>query len=84
MNKLSFREIFVLAIIIGAMLCASACSTTSIVPRSVTIQVCDGHTPCSTYTIRVNNVEISTDALSELALKIINGLNGEAQCQQRE
>ena len=41
---------------------------------SVTTRVCEGDSPCKSYTVEVRNANITGDALSELSERIIAGI----------
>lgn len=75
-DQFSFKQIMI-------MMCTGAIIFLAfiglIMPRnesSVTTRICsDAETRCKVYTIEVNNADITGKALSDLAERIINGLN---------
>lgn len=75
-DQFSFKQIMI-------MMCTGAIIFLAfiglIMPRnesSVTTRICsDAESRCKVYTIEVNNADITGKALSDLAERIINGLN---------
>lgn len=75
-DKFSFKQIMIL-LCTGAII--SLAFIGLIIPRndsSVTTRICsDAESRCKVYTVEVKNADIGPKALSELAERIITGLN---------
>ena len=74
MDRFTFRQIMILVCTMAGLflvLIGMIIGNTS----SVTTRVCEGDSPCKSYTVQVRNANIAGEALSELSERIITGIN---------
>lgn len=78
-GQFSFKQIMIMGCTVAIIFLAFIAFIGLIIPRnesSVTTRICsDAESRCKVYTIEVNNADITGKALSDLAERIINGLN---------
>lgn len=73
MDRFTFKQIMILVCTLAGLFMVSIgmmIGNTS----SVTTRVCEGDSPCKSYTVQVRNANIAGDALSELSERIITGI----------
>ena len=76
-DKMTFKQIIVLIVIFMLFPLAVMLFLLAVVPGGpeVTDRVCLDGKSCSTYTVSVDNAEISTEDLKSLAEEIIRGVS---------
>lgn len=73
MDRFTFREIMILVCTVAGLFLVFIGMLAGNI-SSVTTRVCEGDSPCKSYTVEVRNANIAGDALSELSERIITGL----------
>lgn len=73
MDRFTFREFMILVCTVAGMFLVFIGMLAGNI-SSVTTRVCEGDSPCKSYTVEVRNANIAGDALSELSERIITGL----------
>jgi hypothetical protein len=73
MDRFTFKQIMILVCTLAGLFLLFIGMLVGNI-SSVTTRVCEGDSPCKSYTVEVRNANIAGDALSELSERIITGI----------